>query len=74
MPTIIKVPDKKNCHPYWPDGLRKNGYTGDLEVFEGVCSLIIPRPGTPSKDIAKDLKILSQQFEYKGEVEHRVEG
>jgi len=71
--ATIKVPDRKNCHPYWPDRLRKIGYIGDLEIHEGVCSLVIPRPNTPSKDIAKDLRLLSQQFEYKSEVECRVE-
>ena len=70
----IKVPDRKNCHPYWPDSLREKGYIGDLEIHEGVCSLVIPRPNSSGRDVARDLKLLSQQFEYKGEVESRVDG
>lgn len=73
MPKIIKVPAKKNCHPYWPDWLRNMGYTGDLEIHEGVCSLVIPRPNSSSKDIAKDLKNLSQQFEYRGEIMEKAQ-
>jgi len=72
MPKIIKVPAQKNCHPYWPDWLRNIGYTGDLEIYEGVCSLVIPRPKSSSKDVARDLKILSQQFDSKGDIENRV--
>jgi len=67
----IKVPDRKNCHPYWPDRLREIGYVGDLKIYEGVCSLVIPRPNAPSKDVARDLKLLSQQFEYKAEISAR---
>jgi len=67
--TTIKVRDRRNCHPYWPDGLRKTGYVGDLEIREGVCSLVIPRPKASSRDIARDLKLLSQQFEYRAELE-----
>jgi len=70
---IVKVPDKKNCHPYWPDGLRNTGYTGDLEIHEGVCTLVIPRPGASSRDVARDLKLLSQKFEYKGDIESRTQ-
>ena len=69
MPTI-RVPDKKNSHPYWPDELRVKGYVGDLEVITGVCSLAIPRPGTSSKQLAKDLRILADQFDHKAEIEN----
>jgi hypothetical protein len=68
MPTI-KVPDNKNSHPYWPDELRLKGYTGNLEIIIGACSLVIPRPGTSSKQLAKDLRILADQFAHKAEIE-----
>ncbi len=72
MPTI-KVPDRKSSQPYWPEELRNEGYLGTLNIYIGVCSLVIPKPNASSKDIARDLKLLAQQFEYKGEVEHRIE-
>jgi len=68
---VIKVPDKKNSQPYWPNELRDEGYVGFLQVHEGFCSLVILKPDTPSKDIAKDLKNLAQRFEYKAEAEDR---
>jgi len=67
MPTI-KVPDKRNSQPYWPNELRDAGYVGPLQIHEGVCSLVIPKPTALSKDVAKDLKILAQHFEYKAEI------
>ena len=70
MPTI-KVPNRRNSQPYWPNELRDAGYVGSLQIHEGVCSLVIPKPSAPSKDIAKDLKILAQHFEYKAELEAR---
>jgi len=67
----IKIPTTEYPRPYWPQALKKAGYTGELEVFEGFCSLVIPKPDTPSRDIAKDLKNLAQHFEYKAEAEDR---
>jgi len=70
--AVIKVTDKENCHPYWPNKLRAEGYVGILEIHEGVCSLVIPKPNTSHKDIAKDLKILAQQFEYRAQIEEQA--
>ena len=68
MPRI-KVPDRKNSQPYWPNELREAGYKGELKIHEGFCSLVIPKPNTPSKDVAKDLRNLAQQFEYRAQIE-----
>ncbi len=71
MPTI-KVPDRKSSQPYWPEELRNEGYLGTLNIYTGVCSLVIPKPNASNKDVAKDLKLLSQQFEYKAEIMERA--
>ena len=67
----INIPDSKPFRVYWPENLQKDGYTGELEIHEGVCSLVIPKPGAANKDVAKDLKLLSQQFEHKAEITER---
>lgn len=64
----IKIPGSKPYRVYWPENLQKDGYTGELEIHEGVCSLVIPKPSASNKDVAKDLKLLSQQFEHKAEM------
>lgn len=69
----INIPDEQYPRPYWPQALKKAGYTGELTIFEGFSALVIPKPDTQSKDIAKDLKNLAQHFEYKAEVEAREE-
>jgi len=70
----INVPDNKNPRVYWPPELNDDGYSGVLNIHIGVCSLVIPKPSASDKDIAKDLKILSQQFEYKGELMEKTQG
>jgi len=70
---IVKVPETDHPRPYWPQELKKEGYTGNLKVFTGVCTLVIPTPNASARDIAKDLKLLAQQFEYKAEIAERAE-
>jgi len=67
----INIPDEQYPRPYWPQNLKKTGYIGELTIFEGFSALVIPKPNTPSKDIAKDLKNLAQHFEYKADIEAR---
>ena len=47
----INIPKLKPARAYWPEYLGKDGYTGELEIYEGVCSLVIPKPGASNKDI-----------------------
>lgn len=65
----INIPESKPPRVYWPENLQKDNYTGELEIHEGVCSLVIPKPSASNKDVAKDLKLLSQQFEHKADME-----
>lgn len=65
----IRVPDKKNSHPYWPDALRAGGYVGSLTVHEGVVTLVIPKPNAKNSQIARDLRNLAEYFQHRGEVE-----
>ena len=67
----INIPESKPARIYWPENLQKDGYKEELEIHEGVCSLVIPKPGASDKDVAKDLKLLSQQFEHKAEITER---
>lgn len=67
--NYLSIP--KNLRFYWPPNLLEAGYSGELEIREGACTLVIPKPSTSNKDIAKDLKLLSQQFEHKAEITER---
>jgi len=65
----INIPASKPARVYWPENLKDNGYSGTLEIREGVCTLVIPKPGAKSKDIAKDLELASREFRNKAEME-----
>ena len=60
----ITVPDKEISRPYWPKELRTGGYVGSLKIYEGLCVLVIPKPGAANRDIAKGLELLAEQFKY----------
>lgn len=66
---IIKVPVKQYSQPYWPEELRKGGYTGTLKIYEGFSAIIIPHPQATTKDIAKTLQLLADDFKYRAEKE-----
>jgi len=58
----ISIPEKPPIRVYWPENLKDDGYGGQLEIRQGVCSLVIPKSGAKSKDIAKDLELASREF------------
>jgi len=65
----ISIPEKPPIRIYWPENLKEEGYSGQLDIREGVCTLVIPKPGAKSKDIAKDLELASREFKNKAEME-----
>ena len=65
----INIPEKKPPRVYWPENLKDNGYKGQLDIREGVCTLVIPKPGAKSKDIAMDLELASKEFKNKAGME-----
>ena len=66
---IIRIPDRKNTHTYWPDELRGQGYVGSLTIYTGVVTLVIPKPDAKNSQIARDLRNLAEQFQHKAEIE-----
>jgi len=64
----VSIPTKPPIRVYWPKNLQ-NDYSGELDIREGVCTLVIPKPGAKSKDIAKDLELASKEFKNKAEME-----
>ena len=62
---IIKVPVKRYSQPYWPQELREEGYIGALKIFQGFSAIIIPHPQATTKDIAKTLQLLADDFKYR---------
>lgn len=60
--------DEKYPRPYWPQELKESGYVGDLEVVSNACVLVIPKPGTRNRDIAKSLTIMAQDFAHRAEI------
>lgn len=71
MPTI-KVPDRRNSHPYWPDELRAEGYVGALKIYQGAYALVVLNPKAESRQVAKDLRNLAEHFEYRAEAEEKA--
>jgi len=69
--TILANPDQKAKYPriYWPGELVSAGYVGKLQVFEGSFAIVIPKPGAATKDIAKTLELLAQDFRYRADSE-----
>jgi hypothetical protein len=65
----INIPDSKPSRVYWPENLKNNGYSGELDIREGVCTLVIPKPGAKSRDIAMDLELASKEFRNKAKME-----
>ena len=65
----ISIPEKPPIRVYWPENLKGDGYSGELDIREGVCTLVIPKPNAKSKDIAKDLELASKEFKNKAEME-----
>lgn len=65
----ISIPEKPPIRIYWPENLKDDGYSDTLEIRQGVCTLVIPKPGAKSKDIAKDLELASREFKNKAEME-----
>lgn len=65
----IKIPDVPRPRPYWPLTLKKEGYIGELKIFEGFSAIVIAKPEASSKDIAKTLELLTQDFKYRAQKE-----
>jgi len=69
----IKIPEAKHPRPYWPLTLVEESYTGELHIFEGFSAIVIPKPNASSKDIAKTLELLTQDFKYRAKKEEQAE-
>jgi len=65
----VSIPTKPPIRIYWPENLKDNGYSGQLDIREGVCTLVIPKPGAKSKDVAMDLELASKEFKNKARME-----
>lgn len=69
----IKIPDVQRPRPYWPLMLKREGYIGELKIFEGFSAIVITKPNASSKDIAKTLELMAQDFKYRTQKEEGKE-
>jgi hypothetical protein len=65
----IKIPNSKPCRVYWPENLQKDGYSGELEIYETFAAIVIPKPNATNKDIAQSLESLLRDFKYRAQHE-----
>jgi len=56
---------------YWPKKLRPNSYSEPVDIRDGVCCIVIPKPTASSKGIAGDLTLISKYFKLKASIESR---
>ncbi len=73
MPEIRVNKKLKHPRSYWPKELVKKGYSGKLEVTADACVLVIPKPKTRKRDIAKSLQLLVDDFLHQAEMEKEKE-
>jgi len=68
MPKIKIAGDTEYPRPYWPKELKEEGYVGELDMIPNACTIVIPKPGTKNRDIARSLQILAEDFLHRADM------